>query len=119
VRNGEKTYKVHNYQCKECGRQFIADSDRAYKGTIAGAKREEYEVSCAGKHCGNLDVPPPCALSCNAFGSEQSVAGMSRRRGSKVREAYGRTFLRMQSIFGLMNKCTERRRLKYGPGTFI
>lgn len=37
---------------------------------IAGAKRENYEVSCAGKHCSQLDTPPPCALSCNAFGSE-------------------------------------------------
>jgi len=35
VRNGKKTYKVQNYLCKECGRQFIADSDRTYKGTIA------------------------------------------------------------------------------------
>ena len=35
MRNGKKTYKVQNYLCKECGRQFIADSDRTYKGTIA------------------------------------------------------------------------------------
>ena len=37
---------------------------------IAGAKNEEYEASCAGKHCKKLDIPPPCSLSCNAFGSE-------------------------------------------------
>jgi len=37
---------------------------------IAEAKDEEYEVSCTGKHCGKLDHPPPCSLSCNAFGSE-------------------------------------------------
>jgi len=35
VRNGKKTYKAQNYRCKDCGRQFIADSDRTYKGTIA------------------------------------------------------------------------------------
>ena len=35
MRNGKKTYKAQNYLCKDCGRQFIADSDRTYKGTIA------------------------------------------------------------------------------------
>jgi len=35
VKNGKKSYKAQNYLCKECGRQFIADSDRTYKGTIA------------------------------------------------------------------------------------
>ena len=43
----------------------------SYPGdAIATTKNEGYEVGCAGKHCGKLDVPPPCALSCNAFGSE-------------------------------------------------
>ena len=43
----------------------------SYPGdAIATTKNEDYEVGCAGKHCGKLDVPPPCALSCNAFGSE-------------------------------------------------
>ena len=35
VRNGKKKYGVQNYLCKDCGHQFIADSDRTYKGTIA------------------------------------------------------------------------------------
>jgi len=35
VRNGKKSYKPQNYLCKDCKRQFIADSDRIYKGTIA------------------------------------------------------------------------------------
>lgn len=43
----------------------------SYPGdVIATAKDETYEVGCAGKHCSELEVPPPCALSCNAFGSE-------------------------------------------------
>jgi len=37
---------------------------------ISQAKNEEYEVSFAGKHCGDIDPPPPCSLSCNVFGSE-------------------------------------------------
>ena len=35
MRNGKKSYNVQNYLCKDCGHQFIADSDRKYKGTIA------------------------------------------------------------------------------------
>lgn len=37
---------------------------------IATTKDEDYEVRCAGKHCGQIDHPPPCALSCNTFGSD-------------------------------------------------
>jgi len=36
---------------------------------IAEAKNEDGEASCAGQHCGKLKNPPPCTLSCNAFGS--------------------------------------------------
>ena len=39
-------------------------------GAIASGKDEEYEAGYAGRHCGFLETPPPCALSCNAFGSE-------------------------------------------------
>ena len=35
MRNGKKAYKPQNYLCKDCGRQFISDADRTYKGTIA------------------------------------------------------------------------------------
>jgi hypothetical protein len=43
----------------------------SYPGdAIAKGKDEAYEVACAGKHCSQLDASPPCALSCNAFGSE-------------------------------------------------
>lgn len=43
----------------------------SYPGDAIGKlKDDDYEVSCAGKHCGKLEVPPPCALSCNAFGNE-------------------------------------------------
>jgi IS1 family transposase/transposase-like protein len=33
VRNGIKSYNLQNYRCKDCGRQFIAEQDRTYKGT--------------------------------------------------------------------------------------
>lgn len=43
----------------------------SYPGdTIASTKNEDYEVGCAGRHCGQVDPPPACALSSNAFGSE-------------------------------------------------
>jgi len=35
VRNGKKTYGIQNYRCKDCGKQFIAEQDRTYKGTAA------------------------------------------------------------------------------------
>jgi IS1 family transposase len=34
VRNGKKRNGVQNYLCGDCGRQFIADSDRVYQGTL-------------------------------------------------------------------------------------
>ncbi|NLK39788.1 MAG: AAA family ATPase [Clostridiales bacterium] len=42
----------------------------SYPGdTIATTKDVHYEVLHAGKHCGQIN-PPPCAMSCNVFGSE-------------------------------------------------
>ena len=34
MRNGIKSYGVQNYLCKDCKKQFIADCDRVYNGTI-------------------------------------------------------------------------------------
>ena len=34
VRNGKKHKGIQNYLCKQCGRQFIADQERTYKGTL-------------------------------------------------------------------------------------
>jgi len=57
--------------CSEPKANTYCSGRHSYPGEmIAEAKDEEYEVSCAGKHCGKLDRPPPCSLSCNAFGSE-------------------------------------------------
>lgn len=57
--------------CKDPKGNTYCSGKFSYPGdAIATAKNEDYEVGCAGKHCGKLDVPPPCALSCNAFGSE-------------------------------------------------
>ena len=38
IRNGKKAYKVQNYLCKDCGKQFISDADRTYKGTVSGIR---------------------------------------------------------------------------------
>lgn len=44
----------------------------SYPGSMIGEKKvPEEEVAFAGKPCSTLTSPPPCALSCNAFGSEQ------------------------------------------------
>ncbi|MDR1802383.1 MAG: AAA family ATPase [Treponema sp.] len=57
--------------CKDPKANTYCSGRHSYPGEmIAEAKNEEYEVSFAGKHCGELDTPPPCSLSCNAFGSE-------------------------------------------------
>lgn len=57
--------------CKDPKGNTYCSGRFSYPGdTIARAKDETYEVGCAGKHCSQLDIPPPCALSCNAFGSE-------------------------------------------------
>jgi len=45
----------------------------SYNGAaIAKYKNEDHEIRCAGMHCQQIDPPPPCALSSNAFGSELS-----------------------------------------------
>lgn len=57
--------------CKDPKGNTYCSGKFSYPGdVIATTKDEDYEAGCAGKHCGKLDVPPPCALSCNAFGSE-------------------------------------------------
>jgi IS1 family transposase/transposase-like protein len=35
-RNGKKSNGTQNYICKECGRQFIADSEKTYQGSLSG-----------------------------------------------------------------------------------
>lgn len=57
--------------CKDPKGNTYCSGRFSYPGdAIAKAKNENYEISCAGKHCADLEIPPPCALSCNAFGSE-------------------------------------------------
>lgn len=57
--------------CKDPKGNTYCSGRFSYPGdAIATTKDEAYEVGCAGKHCGQLDTPPPCALSCNVFGSE-------------------------------------------------
>jgi transposase-like protein len=34
----EKNNAKQNYLCKECGRQFISDHERTYKGTLSWVK---------------------------------------------------------------------------------
>jgi len=57
--------------CKDPKGNTYCSGRFSYPGdAIVTTKNEAYEIGCAGKHCGKLDAPPPCALSCNAFGSE-------------------------------------------------
>jgi transposase-like protein len=36
VRNGKKSNGPQNYQCKDCGRQFIDDHEKTYRGCLSG-----------------------------------------------------------------------------------
>jgi len=54
VRNGKKAYKPQNYLCKDCGRQFISEQDRTYKGTSAGIDKAIIRALVRG--CGIRDV---------------------------------------------------------------
>ena len=57
--------------CKDPKGNTYCSGRFSYPGdAIATTKNEVYEIECAGEHIGKLDTPPPCALSCNAFGSE-------------------------------------------------
>jgi len=57
--------------CKDPKGNTYCSGRFSYPGdTIARKKDESYEVEFAGKHCSQLDIPPPCALSCNAFGGK-------------------------------------------------
>lgn len=43
----------------------------SYMGDMIGARKdEEAENRLAGRPCSAMDPPPPCALSCNAFGQQ-------------------------------------------------
>lgn len=54
VRNGKKAYKPQNYLCKSCGRQFIGEQDRKYKGTSSGIV--EIIIRALVRGCGIRDV---------------------------------------------------------------
>ncbi|MDR0569517.1 MAG: hypothetical protein LBG87_09980 [Spirochaetaceae bacterium] len=36
VKNGKKSNGSRNYLCKDCGRQFIADHEKTYRGCLTG-----------------------------------------------------------------------------------
>jgi len=54
VGNGKKSYRLQNYLCKDCGRQFIADADRTYNGTISAVNEAIKRALVRG--CGIRDV---------------------------------------------------------------
>ena len=35
VRNGKKSNHTQNYLCKACGKQYISDHERTYRGTLS------------------------------------------------------------------------------------
>ena len=57
--------------CKDPRANTYCSGRHSYPGEhIAAKKDEEYEINCAGQHCGKLEIPPPCTFSCNAFGDK-------------------------------------------------
>ena len=80
--NGKKTYKVQNYLCKECGRQFIADSDRTYKGTIAWFFGAIKRALVRG--CGIRDVAVILEVSIGKVLETFVAAALLERMGYKV-----------------------------------
>jgi len=61
----------NGHVCADPRANTYCSGRHSYPGDyIAGAKNEIYELTVAGQNCGKLEVPPPCSLSCNAFGSE-------------------------------------------------
>jgi len=57
--------------CEDPKGNTYCSGRHSYPGdAISHSKNVEYEIKCAGEHSSKLDIPPPCALSCNAFGSE-------------------------------------------------
>ena len=54
VRNGKKANETQNYLCKDCGRQFIAEHARTYKGTLAGI--DEAIIRALVRGCGIRDT---------------------------------------------------------------
>ncbi|MDR2786213.1 MAG: hypothetical protein LBB83_09900 [Treponema sp.] len=36
--NGKKNKSKQNYRCTDCGRQFISDHERTYRGTLSWVK---------------------------------------------------------------------------------
>ncbi|MCL2203701.1 MAG: AAA family ATPase [Defluviitaleaceae bacterium] len=61
----------NGHVCNDPKANTYCTGRHSYPGDyISGAKREEYEIAHAGQHCATLEMPPPCAMSCNAFGTE-------------------------------------------------
>jgi len=54
VRNGKKSYGPQSYLCRDCKKQFTADSDRKYKGTITGVVDAVKRAMVRG--CGIRDI---------------------------------------------------------------
>jgi transposase-like protein len=55
----EKNKAKQNYLCKECGRQFISDHERAYKGTLSWVKNMiKIMFGRRSRHTGHRDNTP-------------------------------------------------------------
>ena len=63
VRNGKKSYGSQNYLCKDCKKQFIADNERKYKGTVTGIVDTIKRALVRG--CGVRDVAAIFLVSIN------------------------------------------------------
>jgi ATP-dependent exoDNAse (exonuclease V) alpha subunit len=62
----------NGHVCSDPVANVYCGGRHSYPGDMIGKKKNsETEVLFSGKPCSALTTPPPCALSCNAFGSEQ------------------------------------------------
>jgi transposase-like protein len=74
VRNGKKTTVPRIILCKDCGRQFIADHEKTYRGCLSG--RAELVKSCWYEelHTGHRRYPQN-KHHCGKAGKTAEVAG--------------------------------------------
>lgn len=62
----------NGHVCSDPVANVYCGGRHSYPGDMIGKKKDsEAEVLFSGKPCSALTTPPPCALSCNTFGSEQ------------------------------------------------
>jgi IS1 family transposase len=109
VRNGKKSYKLQNYICKDCGRQFIAEQDRTYKGTSAGINDTIKRALERG--CGIRDI---AAILLVSIGKVLSVLENSHYEFKPQKTHYER--LEIDELWTFVGSKSNRKWLIYAYG---